>query len=1041
MEPGSQSGEYNQERAQLPRNMIENSMFEEEPDIVDLAKEPRLHPLEPDEVEYEPHSSRLLVRGLGEHDLEDDEEDYESSARLLGMSFMNRSSNHRNNMSGVYNREASWGPCSFSSARTILVGAFVMVIILSIAMVVYFLPKCTFTKEGCHKKNTTLTPIYPLATNGQVFPWPKMRLSNAVVPVHYDLTLHPNLTTMKFTGSVQITLRVKEDVNNITLHSYGLNISKATIVPEASNQAKDVQILEYRPHQQIAITVNPALLNGKTYTLNLEYAANLSDGFSGFYKSSYQSKNKTRILAATQFEPSSARKAFPCFDEPAFKATFTIKIIREAEHISLSNMQKNDTISLGNGLFQDSFAESLTMSTYLVAFIVAELKNVSEVTENGILVSVYAVPDKMDQMHYALEASMKLLKFYEDFFNISYPLKKLDLVAIPDFEAGAMENWGLITFREITLLYKEDSASVLDKQIVSMVIAHELAHQWFGNLVTMEWWNDLWLNEGFATFMEFFSLEKVFPELQVADRFLHTRFKAMEKDSMNSSHPLSTPVKTAEQIEEMFDSISYEKGASILLMLKDFLSETVFQQGIKRYLNEHKYRNTKNEDFWNSIAKVKNVDFNVKEMMKTWTLQTGFPVVTVKLDTTANKIHLSQEHFLRISISQDPSSSPNSSYLWHIPLTYMTSSCSNYGQPQCIKTWFLKSKTDVIDLKEPNVTWVKFNVNMSGYYIIHYEGDISMELSGLLQNNHLALSDQDRAGLINNAFVLASAGKVSMQQALSMTKYMKNESSNAPIAEALFQLHNIYWLVQKRGMLQLTDRMEKYIFDIFGDLIDHQTWSNDGSLSERQLRAILLTVACDYNYGNCAQNASELFNMWENTKNLSVLPSDLTRTIYTVGARADKGWTFIRQMYNTSQVEAEKRKMLQALAQSSNPQQLIGLMQESLQHETIRAQELPSILATASKTLVGYLFAWDFVKENWDNIVKKFQLGSFTIETIIAETTSHFSTKTRLFEVQTFFDSLKDEGSQLRAVQEALEIIRLNIQWMDKNLKSLEEWL
>ncbi|XP_067885842.1 leucyl-cystinyl aminopeptidase [Heterodontus francisci] len=1032
---------FRSERAQLPRNMIENSMFEEEPDVVDLAKEPRLHPLEPDEVEYEPRSSRLLVRGLGEHDLEDDEEDYESSARLLGMSFMNRSSNHRNNMSGAYNREATGGFCSVSSARTVLVGAFVVIIVLSIVMVVYFLPKCTFTKEGCHKRNTTLTLVYPVTTKGQVFPWPKLRLPNAVVPMHYDLALHPNLTTMTFTGSVQISLQVKENTNNITLHSFGLKITKTTITPEASSQPKDVQVLEYPPHQQIAIKVNPILLKGEKYVLNLEYSANLSDGFSGFYKSSYQDKNKTRILAATQFEPTAARSAFPCFDEPALKATFTVKITREADHISLSNMEKNATTSFANGLFQDTFMKSFRMSTYLVAFVVAELKNVSQETASGTLVSVYAVPDKMDQMQYALEAAVKLLKFYEGFFNISYPLKKLDLVAVPDFEAGAMENWGLITFREITLLYREGTSSILDKQIISKVIAHELAHQWFGNLVTMEWWNDIWLNEGFATFMEFFSLEKIFPELQVADQFLQTRFNAMEKDSMNTSHPLSTPVETAEQIEEMFDSISYEKGASILLMLKDLLSETVFQEGIERYLNEHKYKNTKNEDLWNSIAKVKSVDLNVKEMMKTWTLQTGFPVVTVKLDTTANKIHLSQERFLRISISKDRSSSPDSSYLWHIPLTYITSSCSDYSQPKCVKTWLLKNRTDIIDLKELNVTWVKFNLNMNGYYIVHYEGDTTKELLGLLQNNHLALSDQDRAGFINNAFVLASAGKISVRQALSMTKYMKNESSTAPITEALFQLGRIYSLVQKRGMQLLAGRMKKYIFDIFGDLIDHQTWSTNGSLSERQLRSTLLAVACDYNYGNCVQDATDLFSKFKNIKDLSLLPSDLTTTIFSVGARNIDGWTFILQMYNRLHLEAEKRKMLIAMAKSKSAEQLIWLMSESLQHGVIRTQELPSILATSSTTLVGYLFAWDFVKEHWDNLVEKFHLGSFPIQNIITATTSQFSTKNHLFEVQTFFDSLKDKGSQLRAVQEALEIIRLNIQWMDKNLKNLQEWL
>uniref|UniRef100_UPI00398EAF21 leucyl-cystinyl aminopeptidase isoform X1 n=2 Tax=Pristiophorus japonicus TaxID=55135 RepID=UPI00398EAF21 len=1036
MEPHFQS-----ERAQLPRNMIENSMFEEEPDVVDLAKEPRLHPLEPDEVEYEPHSSRLLVRGLGEHDLEDDEEDYESSARLLGMSFMNRSSNHRNNMSEAYNREASGGPCSVPSARTVLVGAFVVVIILSIAMVVYFLPKCTFTKEGCHKKNTTLTFVYPLATNGQVFPWPKIRLSNAVVPIHYDLALHPNLTTMNFTGFVQISLQVNEDTNNITLHSVGLRITKATITPEATSQPKDVQVLEYPPHQQIAVKLNPVLSRGEKYILNLEYSANLSDNFSGFYKSSYQDKNKKRILAATQFEPFAARNAFPCFDEPAFKATFSIKITRDADHISLSNMQKDTTTPVDNGLYQDTFIESVNMSTYLVAFIVADLKNVSQATASGTLVSVYAVPDKMDQLHYALDTAVKLLKFYEGYFNISYPLQKLDLVAIPDFEAGAMENWGLITFREIALLYREETASILDKQIVTMVIAHELAHQWFGNLVTMEWWNDLWLNEGFATFMEYFSLEKIFPELQVGDRFLHTRFRAMEKDSMNLSHPLSTPVKTDEQIEEMFDSISYEKGASILLMLKNFLTETVFQQGIVRYLNEHQYGNAKNEDLWNSIAKVKSIDLNMKEMMKTWTLQTGFPVVTVKLDTTANKIHLSQERFLRISILQDPSSSPDSSYLWHIPLTYITSSCSNYSQPKCIKTWLLKNKTDTIDLKEPNVTWVKFNLNMSGYYIVHYEENTSKELIGLLKNNHLALSPQDRADFINNAFMLASAGKISVRKALSVTEYMKNESSTAPITETLLQLRHIYRLVQKRGMLLLAARMKKYIFDIFGGLIDQQTWSNNGSLSERQLRSILLDLACDYNYGNCVRDANELFTKWKDAKDFSLQPSDLTTTICSVGARNVEGWKFILEMYHYLQSAAEKRKILMAMAKSNNAQHLIWLMYESLQHGVIRTQELPSILAASSRSLVGYLFAWDFVKENWDNLVKKFHLGSFSIQIIIIETTSQFSTKSHLSEVQTFFDSLTDKSSQLRTVQEALEIIRLNIQWMDKNLKNLEMWL
>uniref|UniRef100_A0A4W3KBD6 Leucyl/cystinyl aminopeptidase n=2 Tax=Callorhinchus milii TaxID=7868 RepID=A0A4W3KBD6_CALMI len=1023
------------ERAQLPRNMIENSMFEEEPDVVDLAKEPRLHPLEPDEVEYEPHSSRLLVRGLGEHDLEDDEEDYESSARLLGMSFMNRSSNHRNNLAGGYNRETSGGSCS-TSARTIIVGAFVFVIILSVAMVAYFLPKCTFTKEGCHKKNTTLTPIFPMTADGKVFPWAKMRLPNAVVPVRYVLVLHPNLTTLTFTGSVEIHLEVKENTDSIILHSSGLHYTEATLAPEVGGQPMAVKVLEYIPRAQIAIKVTPNLLKGQKYNLNLNYAANLSNTYYGFYNSSYKDKDQNkRLLAATQFEPFAARTAFPCFDEPAFKATFRIKIIREQSQVALSNMQKNATVEKNGGLFEDEFCESVKMSTYLVAFIVAELTHVTSSSKSGTVVSVHAVPHKMEQIHYALEAAVKLLDFYESYFNISYPLKKLDLVGIPDFQAGAMENWGLITFRESLLLYSYNYSSIMDKQMITMVIAHELAHQWFGNLVTMEWWNDLWLNEGFATFMEFLSLEKIYPELQVADRFLQRRFLAMDKDSLNSSHPLSTPVETAEQIEEMFDTVSYDKGASILLMLKDFLSEDTFQQGIMRYLMDHKFGSAKNEDLWNSIAKV-NHDLDVKEMMKTWTLQTGFPLVTVKLDKAAKKIYISQERFLKTVMPQDPASSTNSSSLWHIPLT---NDAREFHKN--FDVFYLPSGT--IDFTEPDVTWVKFNLNTSGYYVVYYE-NCSEELIQLLQKNHTVLSDHDRASLINNAFGLVSLGRIPLGEALHLTKYLKNEVCTAPVTEALGQFNYIYNLVQRRGLLDLAGRMKvfKNVFDLFGKLIDKQTWSDNGSFSERQLRSTLLSAACNYDYNECIQNATLLFNNWTKFTNSTCLflPTDLISTVFMIGSRTSEGWDFSLKVYTHLQLDSEKHKILMALANTENVKQLVWLLQNSLSNNIIKAHELPYILDIASKNVVGYLHTWDFVKEKWDPLVKKFHLGSSALQKIITETTQ-FSTKMHLLEVQTFFDSLKDQGSQLQSVQESLELIHLNIQWMDRNLNNLKTWL
>ncbi|XP_064232255.1 leucyl-cystinyl aminopeptidase-like isoform X1 [Aotus nancymaae] len=547
------------DRLQLPRNMIENSMFEEEPDVVDLAKEPCLHPLEPDEVEYEPRGSRLLVRGLGEHEMDEDEEDYESSAKLLGMSFMNRSSGLRNSATGY--RQSPDGACSVPSARTMVVCAFVVVVAVSVIMVIYLLPRCTFTKEGCHKKNQSIELIQPLAANGKLFPWAQMRLPTDIVPLRYELNLHPNLTSMTFRASVTISFQALGVTWNIILHSKGHSISRVTFMSPVSGQEKQVEILEYPLHEQIAIVAPEALLAKHNYTLKIEYSANISSSYYGFYGFSYtDERNEKKYFAATQFEPLGARYAFPCFDEPGFKATFIIRIIRDEQYTALSNMPKKSSVLLEDGLVQDEFFESVKMSTYLVAFIVGEVKNLSQ-DINGTLVSIYAVPEKVGQVHHAFETTVKLLEFFQNYFEIQYPLKKLDLVAIPDFRAAAMENWGLVTLQEEMLLYDNNTSSVADRKLMTKIIAHEVAHQWFGNLVTMRWWNDLWLNEGFATFMEYFSLEKIFKELSSYEDFLDARFKTMKRDSLNSTRLLSPPsVQTAEQIIGMFDSFYYLKA-------------------------------------------------------------------------------------------------------------------------------------------------------------------------------------------------------------------------------------------------------------------------------------------------------------------------------------------------------------------------------------------------------------------------------------------------------------------------------------------------
>lgn len=447
----------------------------------------------------------------------------------------------------------------------------------------------------------------PKGSNGMPFPWNKIRLPEYVIPVHYDLLIHANLTTLTFWGTTEVEITASQPTSTIILHSHHLQISRATLRKGAGERLSEepLQVLEHPPQEQIALLAPEPLLVGLLYTVVIHYAGNLSETFHGFYKSTYRTKEgELRILASTQFEPTAARMAFPCFDEPAFKASFSIKIRREPRHLAISNMPLVKSVTVAEGLIEDHFDVTVKMSTYLVAFIISDFESVSKITKSGVKVSVYAVPDKINQADYALDAAVTLLDFYEDYFNIPYPLPKQDLAAIPDFQSGAMENWGLTTYRESALLFDAEKSSASSKLGITMIVAHELAHQWFGNLVTMEWWNDLWLNEGFAKFMEFVSVSVTHPELKVEDYFFGKCFDAMEVDALNSSHPVSTPVENPAQIREMFDDVSYDKGACILNMLREYLSADAFKSGIVQYLQKHSYKNTKNEDLWDSMASV-----------------------------------------------------------------------------------------------------------------------------------------------------------------------------------------------------------------------------------------------------------------------------------------------------------------------------------------------------------------------------------------------------------------------------------------------------
>ncbi|XP_040010465.1 endoplasmic reticulum aminopeptidase 2 [Xiphias gladius] len=936
----------------------------------------------------------------------------------------------------------------------------VLVKLLALSLFHMSLVECQATQSS-HQASSLAGEQSPLGTGNLSFPWNSLRLPRYVIPLHYRLLLHPNLTNLSFTGSVQIQIDVQNNTNWVVLHSIGLQISKATILNQNLTHLSDqvLPVLHKPSHEQIGIFSPKVLSSGHKYFLYAEFGAELAEGFYGFYKSTYKtSTGETRNLASTHFEPTSARMAFPCFDEPIFKANFSVRIRRSPEYISLSNMPIVRTVEVNDDLLEDQFAASVKMSTYLVAFVVCDFRSVTATTSSGVQVSIYAAPEKRLQTHYALEVAVKMLDFYEEYFNIRYPLPKQDLIAIPDFQSGAMENWGLTTYRETSLLFDPLTSSVSDKLWVTMVIGHELAHQWFGNLVTMEWWNDIWLNEGFARYMEYISVEATYPDLKVEEYLLYTCFAAVGHDSLNSSRPISSPAENPTQIKGMFDTVSYDKGACVLHMLRHFLTDDVFQSGIVRYLRKYSYKNAHNQDLWDTLANTCSEDdfisakycysssqaakntylfagehLDLTAMMNTWTLQKGIPLVTVTRE--GPRLLLRQDRFLRTALPSDPLwPTLQKGFLWHIPLTYKTDASST------IHRHLMTTHTDSIHIGE-EVSWVKVNTDMTGYYVVNYEDGGWDDMTKVLRENHTALSYKDRTHLIHNVFQLVTAGHLPINKALDLIGYLQSETHTVPLLQGLGYLEAFYRMIEKKNELELTQNLGMYILRFFRALIDQQTWNDSGSVSERRLRSEVLSLACHLDHPPCLEEAHKSFKDWLQSNGTLNLPTDVLETVYSVGAQDDHGWASLLHTYNTSLSAAQKHKILFALTCSRDTSKLERLLELGLEGREIRSQDLSQLILMVARNPRGHHLAWNFVKKNWDTLIKKFQLGSFCIRNIIVGTTGQFSSPEELTEVQLFFESIKEQASQLRATQVALDNVRKNVRWIQMNLETLRNWL
>ncbi|KAM3257108.1 hypothetical protein ACQJBY_049440 [Aegilops geniculata] len=554
----------------------------------------------------------------------------------------------------------------------------------------------------------------------------KARLPSFAAPRRYELFLRPDLVACTFSGSVAISVAVSAPTRFLVLNALDLSVNRTSIRFQA---LAPTEVVFFKDDGVLVLGFAKQLPLGEGL-LKMDFTGILNDQMRGFYRSKYQYKGKERNMAVTQFESVYARRCFPCWDEPAFKAKFKLTLEVPSELVALSNMP------VANATFAGPtktvrYQESPPMSTYLVAIVVGLFEYVEGMTTKGTRVRVYTQIGKSNQGKFALDVGVKSLNLYKDYFDTPYPLPKLDMVAIPDFAAGAMENYGLITYREVALLFDDKSSSASSKQNVAVTVAHELAHQWFGNLVTMEWWTHLWLNEGFATGMSHLAVDSFFPEWKIWTQFLDRTTTALRLDSLEASHPIEVEIHHASEVDQIFDAISYDKGTSVIRMLQSYLGAERFQKAMASYMKKYAYSNAKTEDLWAVLEK--ETGEPVKDLMTTWMKQKGYPVINAKIK--GNDIEIEQAQFLL-----DGSSG---SGMWIVPIT---SGCGAYDTQ---KKLLLKLKRDKLvigsqcgDRKKGGNFFTKLNVNGTGFYRVKYDDELAAALQNALETKKLSLMDK-----------------------------------------------------------------------------------------------------------------------------------------------------------------------------------------------------------------------------------------------------------------------------------------------------------
>ncbi len=797
------------------------------------------------------------------------------------------------------------------------------------------------------------------------------RLPEGVSPVRYELTLLPDLDAAAFSGTCDTLLEVAAPVSELSCNALELEIDAAWATTAAGERVELAGIALDAEAERATFRFDPPLAPGRV-TLHTEFRGVLNDKLRGFYRSTFvDTEGVEQVIATTQFEATDARRAFPCWDEPAHKAVFAVTLVVDEDLFAVSNAAElSRTPSAEHpGRHVVRFADTMPMSTYLVAFVVGPLEATEPVDVDGTPLRVVYPRGKGHLTAYALEVGAFCLRHFADYYGIAYPGDKLDLVAVPDFAFGAMENLGCVTFREILLLVDPASTTQAELLNVTDVINHELAHMWFGDLVTMKWWNGIWLNEAFATFMEMHATDAFRPDWQRWVSFGLARSAAFDTDALSSTRPVEYPVVSPADAEGMFDILTYEKGAAVVRMLEQYLGEDEFREGIRQYLADNAHGNTETTDLWDAIEDATGEP--VRRIMDSWIFQGGFPLVTVDLVGDGGTVRLSQQRFGYAGDMGEGATEgvepvgEEDGPTWAVPVIF--SQRSTRDGVVTFEKVLLDQRSMDVGLVEP-VEWLLVNTEGTGFYRVRYAPDL---LAALVAHAQSDLSPIQRYGLVDDVWAGVLAGDMTAHDFLHLVEQFADETDLSVWQRMLAGLTALDRLVEGDARESLRRRVRALVRPALERLGDEP--ADDDSDRDRALRGVLFEAL---GVLGADPDAHARARVLLDAGALDPDPALVAAAVNIVAASgtADDFDHFVARM-RVAATPQEELRYLGALADFPDPELMRRLLAMSITDE-VRTQNAPLLLRRALTNRDNGELAWFFVADEWETINSRFPSNS-----------------------------------------------------------------